>query len=150
LISPDSKQSSSAEKNRRASPYRSPHRDASNIAIGHENTMITYKNNNYDKKSLKKRKIIDNLKLKEVSSMQTQLIKERERQFSIEKENQELLRQIDKKRTSLIDYANWFLRIVIVFLFAVIIYKNLSKILKVQEPVAKLPDQVPVESFTNE
>lgn len=85
------------------------------------------KSSNYDKKLLRKKKIIDSLKQREIETMQLQIIKERERYHQIEKERQQLYDQVDKKRTTLIDYLNGLLFILIILVSVLLSSKLFMK-----------------------
>ena len=117
-------------------------KDISNIAFGGENTVLTYKLNNFDKKNMKKKQIIDSLKEREIELMKGQLVKEKDRYIYIENEKDRLMGEVNKKKVSLFDVVNVGLVLMIVYILF-LVSKNLYTRIKIL-------DQYPVESFTNE
>ena len=62
--------------------------------------------NNYDKKNLKKKMIIDNLRLKHIEDLHVQIVDERERYSKLLLEKDKLTREVDKKKYYYIEIFN--------------------------------------------
>ena len=98
--------------------------------------------NNYDKKNLKKKFIIDNIRLKHIEALHVQIVDERERYSKLLLEKDKLTREVDKKKYYYIEIFNRGMIILITILFILIIRNMIVGI--------KYLDNLPVESFTNE
>lgn len=122
--------------------HPSAQKDLSLFVCGDENSILTHKLNNFDKKNLKRKQIIDNLRAKEVESFCVQLVKEAERIKHLEKEKEILIQQSKNRIVSPHDYIN---KILYVFI-AIFLFLILSKIFIGKKAI----DQYPVELIINE
>ena len=116
-------------------------KDFSNYGVI-DNTILTIKLNNFDKKNLKKKQIIDHLRLKDIEAMQIQVFAERERYSKLLFEKDQLLNEVDKKKFIYMDLLNSGILILIAIFFILIVrYVFVGNL---------CPDNLPIESFTNE
>jgi hypothetical protein len=90
-------------------------KDLSLFVCGEENSILTYKLNNFDIKNLKKKQIINNLRAKEIESFNIQLVKEGERIKQLEKNKEELIKHGKKGKKNYLDYINCSLLVLILF-----------------------------------
>jgi hypothetical protein len=90
-------------------------KDLSLFVCGEENSILTYKLNNFDIKNLKKKQIINNLRAKEIESFNIQLVKEGERIKQLEKDKEELIKHGKKGKKNYLDYINCSLLVLILF-----------------------------------
>jgi hypothetical protein len=136
---------SSGEKHRNQRSviiHPSAQKDLSLFVCGDENSILTYKLNNFELKNLKKKQIIENLRSKEIESLSNQSVKEAERIQQLEKEKEKLIKQSKIGKTSHLDYLNSGLLVLILF-FLILTTSNFYT-------GFKGTDQYPVELIINE